>query len=171
MTPARLALVSLALVVLSGLPILLWLAPALTLPDGTPMLDQRLCGYRHGEAVAYLAALDDRARGLYLGAERIADTVLPIGLFGLLASLPRLAFGPRLSTVALAVAAVYLGLDLAENAAIAELVRADPGAVTVEAVDRASLLTQAKFLALGIAAALAASALVMRARLWFKRSP
>lgn len=171
MSAGRLALISLALVVLSGLPILLWLAPALALPDGTPMLDKRIGGYDLAEALAYLSGLGDRARGLYLGAERIADTAFPIGLFGLLASLPRLSFGPRLSAAALFVAAVYLGLDLMENAAVAGLLRADPSDITAESVARASLLTQAKFAAFFLAAALAALALVMRARLWFKRGP
>jgi hypothetical protein len=156
------------LVAAGGVPILLWLSPALTLADGTRMLDMRLAGYTHADAVHYLAGLSAEARALYLGPERIADTLLPLGLFGLLALIPRRLAGPRLATLALALAAVYLALDLMENAAVARLLRADPTLIAPEAVARASMLTRAKFAAFALSGALTALTLVARARLWFK---
>jgi hypothetical protein len=154
-----------------GVPIVLWLSPALTLPDGTPMLDMHWRGYTHDEAMAYLTALSDEARTLYLSHERIADTLLPLGLFGLLVLIPRRVAGRRVAALALVLAASYLALDLMENAAIARLLRADPASIAPEAVAWASLLTQAKFVALGLSAALTAFTLVARAHLWFKHGP
>jgi hypothetical protein len=162
---------SAAVTLAAGVAIQLWTAPILTLPGVGPMLDTRVCGYGHAEALAYLSALGPEARAVYLGAERILDTALPLGVFGLLALLPRLGPWPRLATVALVPALAYLALDLSENAAIAGLLRGDPAAVTPEAVARASLLTQAKFAALAIAALTTLIALAGRARVWFKRGP
>jgi hypothetical protein len=154
------------LVLSGGLPIVLWLTPALSLPDGTGMFDTRLTGYSHAHALSYLSALTPEARALYLGPLRIADTVFPIGLFGLLVLIPRLGPFPRLAAIVAVAATAYLALDLFENALIAGLLRVDPPLVDPAAVARASAVTSAKFVAFALSAAFCALTLVMRARLW-----
>jgi hypothetical protein len=171
-TPFRALLIaSAALTLAAGAAIQIWTVPILTIPGVGPMLDTRVAGYGHAEALAYLSAMTPDARAAYLGPERILDTALPLGVFGLLALLPRLGPWPRLAAVALVPALAYLALDLWENAAIAGLLRADPAAVTPAAVAQASRLTQAKFAALGVAALIALIALAGRARVWLNRGP
>lgn len=113
-------------------------------------LDLRVMGYGVGEVAAYLAALSEAGRNVYLGPARLADTIFPI-LFTLTLALPHLGTPRPLLRVLPVV--VYGLCDLAENAAVAALLRdglAEPGSVAT-----ASLLTQAKFAFVALAVLLA----------------
>lgn len=110
--------------------------------------DGRSGGYSRAEAVHYLSLISDDARQSYLGAQRIADTILPFGLTGILAGGTILAASCQsvFLGMLLAIPSVfYLNSDLQENAAVAHLLRADPAQLSEAEVDRASDWTQAKF--------------------------
>ncbi len=122
--------------------LVLYLAPQLSAQSagGLPF-DLRALGYSLAEAQAYLAALTPEGTALYLGPIRLNDTVFPI-LFTATLCLPlrrreELWFLPALA---------YGIFDLAENVAVARLLRAGPD-VQAGAVALASGFTQAKFAA------------------------
>lgn len=119
---------------------------------GVPF-DIRPFGYDLTEARVYLAALSPVGTALYLGAVRLNDTVFPI-LLTLTLCLPLRGRGQLWFLPALA----YGLFDLAENVAVARLLRAGPE-VEAQAVALASGFTQAKFAALAVAVLLAAVAL------------
>ena len=125
------------------------------LAGGLPPPDLWIGGYDLPAMRAWLLALPPEGVALYLGPVARLDTAFPLlmgvtllwwmrplrGLFGAIAALSALA---------------YVGLDLAENAAVAAMVRAGPFGIDAAQVAAASGLTQAKFLAFGLAAVLAA---------------
>ena len=121
-----------------------WLEPA-----GQVIFDARLAGYGVAEAAAYLGALTEEGRKLYLGLYRVLDTLLPLCLSLTLALLiGQLCTGGRLlRALLLLLPLVYLGADLGENAAVARLLAA-PGGVDAGRVAVASSLTQLKWLSL-----------------------
>ena len=131
------------------------------LAGGLPPFDLRLGGYDLTAARAYLTALPPDGVALYLGAVARLDTVFPI-LMGLTflwwMRPPTTPFG----AVAACAALVYVVLDLLENRAVADLLRAGPLAVTGPEVRAAATLTQAKFAAFALAAVLAARAVWLR---------
>lgn len=125
---------------------------------GQPPFDLRAGGYDLAQAQAFVAALTPQGRAAYLGPVRITDTLFVL-LMG--ATLARPLW--RRGWVWLLPAALYTGLDLAENAAVAGLLRG--GARDGAQVFVASTLTQAKFAVFAVAAVLALWAL------WRNRRP
>lgn len=120
--------------------------------------DMRAAGYGLAEARAFLTALSPEGRALMLGPVRVTDTVFPI-LFTLTLCLPLRGRGWVWCLPALA----YGLLDLAENMAVAVLVRAGPE-VAAGPVALASGLTIGKYVALVLALVLALAALWQRRR-------
>jgi hypothetical protein len=126
--------------------LVLYLAPQLSAQSGgaTPF-DLRALGYGLAEAKPYLAALTPEGTALYLGPIRLNDTLFPI-LFTATLCLPLRRLGELWFLPALA----YGLFDLAENVAVARLLRAGPD-VGAASVALASGFTQAKFAAGAIA--------------------
>ena len=111
-------------------------------PEGAlPPLDARLFGYRPDAVEAWLTGLTGRGRDLLLGPFRWADTIFPL-LLG--ATLALAAFAVRRPWLA-ALAAVYVVLDLAENAAVAAILRGGADGIDPATVGRASGLTVGKW--------------------------
>lgn len=130
-----------------------WLEPA-----GQVIFDSRVQGYDLAEAQAYLAAIDEGQRALYLGLFRTLDTAFPVLLaltlvVGVVIRAPG-ALG-LLRMIALAATVAYLALDLSENAVVAQILRSGE-TVTEALVARASGLTMGKWIALSVAMFLAA---------------
>ncbi|MDU9004068.1 hypothetical protein [Sedimentitalea todarodis] len=124
-----------------------WTKPAIIAgAKGAPMFDLRTEGYDHATAKAYLDDLSEPARRLYLGAQRILDTLFPIGLAGALALAIYLGlrrnFG-RWALVGALLPSAYFYADMLENAAVAGLLRSP--ILTPEDVERASTYTILKF--------------------------
>jgi hypothetical protein len=130
--------------------LVMWFGPQVQAAAGGLMpFDLRATGYGVAEARDFLAALTPEGRALYLGPVRINDTVFPI-LFTLTLCLPLRGKAWVWFLPALA----YGVLDLAENMAVAALLRAGPE-VADSAVALASGLTMAKFAACVVAVVLA----------------
>ncbi|MGV8987938.1 MAG: hypothetical protein ACOH2H_16825 [Cypionkella sp.] len=135
--------------------------PQLSTASGGGMpFDLRPMGYSLAEARAYLAQLTPAGVALYLGPIRLLDTLfvilltatlcLPLRRRGQLWFLPALAYGL---------------FDLAENVAVARLLHAGPE-IEAQAVALASGFTQAKFVGVTVAFALALFSL---AQAWHRR--
>lgn len=131
-----------------------YFAPQLSAESGGGMpFDLRPLGYDLATARAYLSGLSAAGTALYLGPIRLNDTIFPI-LFTLTLCLPlrgrgQLWFLPALS---------YGLFDLAENLAVARLLRTGPE-VELQAVALASGFTQVKFAAVLLACLVALFAL------------
>lgn len=126
-----------------GLQWYLWTA-LLPGANGEFPFDIRAFGYSVETAGTYLAALTDDARAVLAGPVRWLDTVFPI-CFAAWLALISWARGSRFIARAGAVLAVFYGIaDLAENAAIQDLL-AGPVPPMAELVERASLLTTTKY--------------------------
>jgi hypothetical protein len=148
-----------------GLPLLtlavyLWLVigyglPLQDLAGGLLPFDLRPLGYDALDARAYLMALPPQGVALYLGPVARLDTAFPI-LMGLTLLWWMRPLTDLSGMVAALSALAYVALDLAENGATAALMQAGPFGMDARMVTAASALTQAKFLALGLAAILAA---------------
>ncbi len=118
---------------------------------GAAPFDLRLMGYDRGEALALLEALGAAGRAEYLRVQlRLDDAFAP--LYGITLSLAlaeilgRAGLG-RFFAFALAFLVVLpiAGFDIAENAAIAEMLRRPPDTVDAAAVALASFRTTAKW--------------------------
>lgn len=133
-----------------------WTMPALiAAADGLMPFDMRPGGYDVAEARAYLAALSDAGRAVYLGPQHTLDLIYPATLATALVLGLRLVL-PRRFAIPLAVIAI-LGavLDYTENQLVARmLTEAAPRDALIE---RANLATQGK----SIAATIAGVALVL----------
>ena len=127
-----------------------WFGPQVQAAAGglTPF-DLRPLGYNLADAQAFLTALTPAGRDIYLGPVRIDDTIFPV-LFTLTLCLPIRRWALSWTLPALA----YGLLDLAENMAVAVLLRAGP-AVEAGQVAWASGLTQAKFASVALAVVIA----------------
>jgi hypothetical protein len=139
--------ISAALMLAGFAAIVFWSAPRIE-AGGLEPFDPRTGGYGHAEAVAFLTALTPEGRAAYLGAQRLADTIFPIGFVGVLALGIVLAYRRWSLPLALAASLVplaYFVFDMLENAAVAGLLRSAPEAVTPEAVAWASACTVSKF--------------------------
>lgn len=139
-----------------------------TLPElvrlaGAPFFDMRVVGYGQAEAMRLLTTLGSEGRWYYLSRHVTADTVLAlvegvaIVLIILRVTRPRARFAvsvpPGLRAAMLAAPALMLIFDLGENALVAHmLVSAAPEAAQVAI---ASTLTQAKWVVMSLAVALA----------------
>lgn len=165
MTWARALWLSLALMLAGLAIILLWSAPQIA-ADGLAPFDTRTQGYDLKEARAFLTALTPDGRAAYLGPERLGDTLFPIGLTGTMMGLTfwglKRLWRP-LAWAALLVPLAYFVADMAENAAVAGLLRTEPADLTAEAVARASAFTVWKFRLVDAALVVTALALAARA--------
>lgn len=163
MTAGRVFAVSLVLAILCVAGFAIW-TPDLT--RGAQLsFDGRIGGYGLAQAQAYLAWLQDNAlTETYLGTFRRIDSLFPLAMFGLAASAIWGLWARPARMVALlglALCGVDLAADYTENALVAGLLRAGPEAVTAEAVARASLATQVKWVGLLAAALLALAGLIL----------
>lgn len=123
--------------------------------DGLQPPDLRIAGYDLADMRAWLAAMPPEGVARYLGPVRMLDTAFPV-LMGLTLLWWLRPLAGWLALAGAVAAVGYVALDLAENAAVAGLLRAGPDGVDAAAVARASALTQAKFAAFALAAILAA---------------
>lgn len=131
------------------------------LAGGLPPFDLRLGGYDLDAALRYLAALPPEGVALYLGPIAVLDTVFPV-LMGLTLVWWMRPLTTPFGLVCVLAALAYVALDLLENRATGALVAGGTFGLTPDAVRAASLLTQGKFMALGLACVLAARAAWMR---------
>ena len=81
MTLARALWLSLALMLAGLALIFLWAAPRIE-AGGLAPFDLRTQGYSFAEARAFLTALTPEGRAVYLGPQRVADTIFPVGFAG-----------------------------------------------------------------------------------------
>ncbi|GAA6174536.1 hypothetical protein [Sulfitobacter pacificus] len=127
-------------------------------PGDFGVFDAHFGGYSVEGAREYLAALDAAGRtDLYLGLFHRVDTALPLLLtFTLSGVIWTQALGmPKILRGVVALTpCVYLGLDLAENAAVAHLLQYGPQ-VSAGAILQASAYTVAKWICLALAMLLA----------------
>ncbi|MCE1237106.1 MAG: hypothetical protein LWW93_12220 [Hyphomicrobiales bacterium] len=175
---SSLALVSFALVVaIVTATIVLFAAMHLvTLPrlrdmaGGLQVFDLRFLGYDRTDAVALLRALGSEGRAEYLRVQlRLDDAFAP--LYGLALSLAlaeilgRAGLG-RVASFLLAFAVVLptAGFDIAENAAIAELLRRPPDTLDQAVVAVASFRTTTKWAFAGLGAAVALTGILLANR-------
>jgi len=154
MTPGRvLLIVFLATTVGSFATMHLWTMPLIRAgTGGLDMFDLLIDGYSPGYVGLYLEVITDPARALYLGPQRVLDTVMPMALTGTL-SVAAYLLARRWSLVlALALALIplfYLAFDMLENAQVAAMLR--HRAATVAMAEAASRFTIAKAQALRFA--------------------
>lgn len=135
----RSALSLLAIAAAGVYAVLLFIGTMMMTPEaqGALPFDARILGYDAEEARAYLVALSDYGRWLYLGPVRLLDTVFP-PLFGLVLALLIAVNGrPWLAPLAL----LYAGVDLWENAVVAEMIRSGE----TDLAGLGSALTQGKY--------------------------
>ncbi|MFN6977604.1 MAG: hypothetical protein ACK4OP_05750 [Gemmobacter sp.] len=116
---------------------------------GLQPFDLRIGGYSRADAAAYLLRIGPEGRAWYLDRVIPADLVFA-GLFAAALGAVALRLG---GGVAVAVLAALPGLcDLAETLTIARMLAQEPAALDPGLVARASVLTQAKWAALVLAA-------------------
>jgi hypothetical protein len=127
---------------------------------GLPPFDLRPGGYDVAAAAAYLDRIGDAGRAWY------AHRVIPADLAFAALFTAALGLGARLLSARwLVVPAALPGLiDLAENLALRALLTAPPGPPDPALVARASALTQAKWVALAVSAAVLAGLALRRRR-------
>ena len=121
-------------------------------PDLRPF-DAHLTGYTMAQARDYLAAIPPATKALYLGQFRLWDTIAPALIaFTLGGVIWVQGRGLRqwVRLLLLLAPAGYLLMDYAENALVADLLRAGIDA-TGAAILRASQFTQVKWAFLGLA--------------------
>ncbi len=111
---------------------------------GQPIFDMMPTGYSLAQASDLVAALGEEGRAYYLAVQHRLDTVYPPLLGIALALSFRLLFRGNVARALVALAALVAGLDLAENAAVADMLKADPAGLSAEMVTFASRLTVAK---------------------------
>ncbi len=117
---------------------------------GLTILDARLLGYGLEDARLFLRELSPLGKARYLGPMRVLDSVFPALLALTLIAVAFRVTG-RLALAAGATALVAAGLDYAENAAVAGLLRRGADGIDAEAVAIACGLTMAKFALYGAA--------------------
>jgi hypothetical protein len=130
----------------------IWTLPAIaTAAGGLAVFDMRPTGYSPQEARAFLAALTDEGRALYLGPQRLLDLFYPamlaVVLGGAIWVLVRFAW---LRRVLLAIVLGGMLADYWENALVKDLLET-PGPVSDAAILAASRATMAKSALTGLA--------------------
>ena len=135
---------------------LVWLTVTRLMPEsgGLMPLDGRLLGYTPVDVLAFLDALSDEGRAVYLGPVRSVDTAFPLALGLWIAALiwrrTRGLFAWS-RIVMMLPAGGYTLMDLCENALVADLLRAGAGGLDVGTARLASEFTITKYAMLGIA--------------------
>lgn len=124
-------------------------------PGGIAIFDRQFAGYSADTAQEYLASIQafPEAKALYLGAYRFLDTIFAASLAFALAGIIWLNakdVHPMGRILLLLAPAVYLVLDMKENAIIAEMLRVGPS-VFVATVLAASAYTMFKWTAMLVA--------------------
>ena len=150
-----------------------WAAPHLAGFGGGLPFDIRFFGYGHAEAVDFLRRLGPEGASFYADVQLRLDTAFPIlyfiALSWLLASILGWAgfAGVGRVVVACIVVAAPTLLDFAENAAIREMLRLGPDAVTADLVSWASACSTTKWLTAleGVTIAAAAAVVALSRRL------
>ena len=125
----------------------LWTLPEIAqAAGGLPPFDMRPGGYDFDEAQAFLSALSEKGRTLYLGPQQRLDLVFPAALaLGLGLALYRLAPLNRFWRLCLAaIPLAGMAFDYLENAAVRAMLLASPSALQPEQVETASRFTTAK---------------------------
>lgn len=149
-----------------------WTVPAITrAADGLAPLDTRLLGYSVDEARAFLTALSDEGRRIYLGVQHRMDNAFPVLYGGLLAmAIWRLSgtITPILRAVLSVFPLIAMSFDYLENARVRALLLADPDTIPPEAIVAANSATLGKTM-LGAIAVLTILALIA-ARMAARRS-
>ncbi len=148
-----------------GLPLLTaavyaWLVLVLgqqlaAMSGGLTPFDLRIVGYDPGAARAYLRALSPQGYALYQGPIAWTDTLFP-ALMGLCFAWWMRPYSGVFGMVCVLAAMSYVALDWGENMVVQRMLDAGPDWVRPVDVIRASGLTQGKFAAFILAAALAA---------------
>ena len=149
---ARGALLALALATAAVHAALVWVGVVRAMREagGLRPFDLRSLGYDHAAAEAYLAALTESGRALFLGPVAVLDTAYPVLLGALLAGLLWRLGRPWLAPLPF----LYTAADLWENARVRAMIAAGPEGVTPEMVAGASAVTQGKYALLVMALAL-----------------
>lgn len=125
----------------------LWTLPAISqAAGGLPPFDMRSAGYTFGEASAFLSALSEKGRALYLGPQQHLDLVFPAALaLGLGLALYRLVPFTRFWKLCFAaIPVIGMVFDYLENAAVRSMLLAGPAILQPEQAETASRLTTAK---------------------------
>lgn len=145
--------------------------PRLTaMAGGATPFDLRLLGYDRGAALSLLKALGPEGRAEYLRVHlRLDDAFAP--LYAVSASLAlaeilgRAGLGRFLAfVVAILVVVPMAGFDIAENTAIAEMMRRPPDTIDAAAVAVASFRTTAKWAFAGVGIVVALGGLLVANR-------
>lgn len=145
--------------------VVLGVGPALMAAgDGALPFDLRIGGYTRAEAAAYLDRIGAEGRAWYAARVVPADLVFAALCTVALAATAR-RFGPARGAAPAVILAALPGLcDIAETLSIGRMLAQGPGAPDPALVARASVLTQAKWTAVPVAA------LVIGLRLWRGRA-
>lgn len=156
LSPGRLLLSAFLVVTVVALATMrLWTMPLIRAGSGgLDMFDLLIDGYTPAYVADYLVALTDDARALYLGPQRLLDTVLPMALTGTLATAGYLMARRWNLVLGLCLGAIplyYFAFDMLENAQVAAIL--SHRSVTVEMAETASRFTIAKAQALRFAVA------------------
>ncbi len=130
-----------------------WTLPTLTtFAGGQPVFDMMPSGYTLAQASELVSALGEDGRAFYLGTQHWLDTAYPPLLAIAFILSFRLQFHGKTALVLMAVAAIAAGLDLLENAAVAELLQTEPTKATVAYASRMTIaksaMTSLAFIAL-----------------------
>lgn len=120
----------------------LWHAKLIPGSGGHQPFDARFFGYTAAEGQAYLAALTDEARTVYLTDVRLLDSISPFALTALLGVLI-LRYTRGFWRLLVILPLGYLAADLLENARVAQLLLQD--VVTPQMIEAASQATVAKY--------------------------
>lgn len=140
-----------------------WTLPGIAAAAGGLMpFDLRPAGYGPQEARAFLAALGDPGREIYLGPQRWLDAIYP-ALLAVVLGGAVLGLVRRRAPRAVLLLAIFGGMaaDYVENMHVASLLTAE-GAISDQAIARASRATQVKSALTGVAMAAVAVALAVR---------
>lgn len=154
LSPGRILLLAFLVAALGAfLAMRLWTMPLIRAgAGGRDMFDLLIDGYSPAYVADYLAALGDDARTLYLGPQRLLDTILPVALTGTLATATYLMARRWSLVLGLALALVplfYFAFDMLENAQLAVILT--HRAASAEMAEAASRFTMAKAQALRFA--------------------
>jgi len=122
-----------------------WTLPAISRDAaGLVPFDMRPMGYSVAEARAFLTALDEEGRALYLGPQHALDLLYPALLAVVLIGAVRVLIGPLWLRWGLSLLALGgMVADYLENARVGVMLRED-GAVSDAMITAASRATQAK---------------------------
>lgn len=141
-----------------------WTGPVIR--GGDPSLrifDEWRQGYAFADAIDILGRIGEPGRDVYLGHQRILDTIFPVSLTGFLSLGIFLTLRRWSRSIAVVLALfplAYLAADLAENAAVAAVLQSE--SLSPEQVAVASGWTRLKWLLFNVSLLLLGASLVTR---------